>query len=52
MALPLIAAGRFDEAVSWERNIWASLPGAGYGQNEHSLDYLRDVYVKAGGRLA
>ncbi|MDF3837164.1 glycoside hydrolase family 104 protein [Cupriavidus basilensis] len=52
LALPLIAAGRFDEAVARVRNIWASLPGAGYGQNEHSLDYLRDVYLKAGGVLA
>lgn len=52
LALPLLAAGRFDEAVSRVRNIWASLPGAGYGQNEHSLDYLRGVYLKAGGLLA
>lgn len=52
LALPLIAAGRFDEAVSRVRNIWASLPGAGYGQNEHSLDYLRGIYGKAGGVLA
>lgn len=52
LALPLIAAGRFDEAVSRVRNIWASLPGAGYGQNEHSLAYLRGVYVAAGGVLA
>ncbi|MCY0853667.1 MULTISPECIES: hypothetical protein [unclassified Cupriavidus] len=33
-------------------DIWASLPGAGYGQNKHSLDYLRGVYVAAGGVLA
>lgn len=52
LALPLIAAGKFDQAVSQVRNIWASLPGAGYGQNEHSLDYLRGVYLKAGGVLA
>lgn len=52
LALQLIATGRFDEAVSRVRNIWASLPGAGYGQNEHSLDYLRGVYVQAGGVLA
>lgn len=51
-ALPLIDAGKFDAAVSQVRNIWASLPGAGYGQNEHSLDYLRAAYVQAGGVLA
>ncbi|AOY90399.1 glycoside hydrolase [Cupriavidus sp. USMAA2-4] len=52
LALQLITAGRFDEAVSRVRNIWASLPGAGYGQNEHSLDYLRGIYLQAGGVLA
>lgn len=51
-ALPLIDAGKFDAAVAQVRNIWASLPGAGYGQNEHSLDYLRAAYVQAGGVLA
>lgn len=51
-ALPLIEAGRFDEAIAAIRNIWASLPGAGYGQHEHKLDTLRQVYLKAGGKLA
>ncbi|VFR31856.1 Phage lysin [plant metagenome] len=50
-ALPDIAAGRFDEAVHKVRNIWASLPGAGYGQHEQSLARLREVYLKAGGTL-
>lgn len=50
-ALPLIEAGRFDEAIAAIRNIWASLPGAGYGQHEHKLDTLRQVYLKAGGKL-
>ncbi|VFR43372.1 Phage lysin [plant metagenome] len=50
-ALPDIAAGRFDEAVRKVRNIWASLPGAGYGQHEQSLARLREVYLKAGGTL-
>ncbi|VFR33671.1 Phage lysin [plant metagenome] len=50
-ALPDIAAGRFDEAVRKVRNIWASLPGAGYGQHEQPLARLREVYVKAGGTL-
>lgn len=51
-ALPLIDAGRFDEAVARVRNIWASLPGAGYGQHENSLDALRVAYLNSGGRLA
>jgi muramidase (phage lysozyme) len=50
-ALPLIDAGDFDNAVARCRNIWASLPGAGYGQHENSLDKLRQVYVNAGGTL-
>nr|WP_077891907.1 hypothetical protein [Escherichia coli] len=31
------------------RNIWASLPGAGYGQREHSLEKLVTVWRTAGG---
>lgn len=44
-----IEAGRFDEAIKKCAHIWASLPGAGYGQHENKLSYLRDVYEKAGG---
>lgn len=51
-ALADIDAGRFDQAVKKVRNIWASLPGAGYGQHEHKLDNLRAAYIKAGGTLA
>lgn len=51
-ALDDIQAGRFDEAVSKVRNIWASLPGAGYGQHEQKIERLRDAYVRAGGTLA
>lgn len=51
-ALALIDAGRFDEAVARVRNIWASLPGAGYGQHENDIDALRVAYVAAGGALA
>ncbi|CAB3912067.1 hypothetical protein LMG3410_04886 [Achromobacter aegrifaciens] len=50
-ALPDIQAGRFDEAVRKVRNIWASLPGAGYGQHEQKIERLRDAYVRAGGTL-
>jgi muramidase (phage lysozyme) len=48
-ALDAIRAGRLGDAVDRCRNIWASLPGAGYGQREHSLDRLREVYLVAGG---
>ncbi|SIT28054.1 glycoside hydrolase family 104 protein [Achromobacter sp. MFA1 R4] len=51
-AIADIQAGRFDEAVSKVRNIWASLPGAGYQQHEQKIERLRDAYVRAGGTLA
>lgn len=51
-AIPDILAGRFDEAIAKVSNIWASLPGAGYGQHENELDRLRLAYTKAGGVLA
>jgi muramidase (phage lysozyme) len=51
-ALADIEAGRFDVAVSRCRNIWASLPGAGYGQRENKLADLRAAYTKAGGQIA
>jgi len=51
-ALPDIAAGRFDTAVIKCARIWASFPGAGYGQHENSLNDLRAAYVAAGGTLA
>lgn len=50
--LPLIQAGRIPEAIGAARNIWASLPGAGYGQFEHKLDSLLAAYRKAGGVVA
>lgn len=46
------AAGRFDEAVAKCSNIWASLPGAGYGQHENDLAELREAFTAAGGILA
>ncbi len=50
-ALAAIEAGLFDVAVSKCKHIWASLPGAGYGQHENNLGNLRLVYTQAGGRL-
>jgi muramidase (phage lysozyme) len=51
-ALADIETGNFAAAVDKCRNIWASLPGAGYGQRESSLDALTAAYVRSGGRLA
>lgn len=51
-ALPDINAGNFEEAVRKCRNIWASLPGAGYGQHENRMDKLLAAYVAAGGSVA
>lgn len=47
-----IDAGRFDVAVAKVRNIWASLPGAGYGQHENDIALLRQAFQVAGGMLA
>lgn len=51
-ALSLIDAGRFPQSVARVRNLWASLPGAGYGQHENDLDRLQVAYLLAGGGLA
>ncbi|HGE5970355.1 TPA: glycoside hydrolase family protein, partial [Escherichia coli] len=48
-ALDDIRAGRIERAISRCRNIWASLPGAGYGQREHPLEKLVTVWRTAGG---
>ena len=51
-ALPDIEAGNITSAISKCRNIWASLPGAGYGQPEHKLDALIAKYRGFGGTVA
>lgn len=51
-ALNDLKAGRFDAFVDKVRGVWASLPGAGYGQPERSLASLRSAFVNAGGYLA
>ncbi len=48
-ALADVDAGRFNEAIFKCRKIWASLPGAGYGQHENTLDKLQRAYLSAGG---
>lgn len=47
-----VRSGRFADAVYKCRKIWASLPGAGYGQHENSLESLESAYFRAGGSLA
>jgi len=50
--LPAIASGQIATAIHLCRSVWASLPGAGYGQHEHLLDYLLAAYTAAGGTIA
>lgn len=51
-ALPMIRDGKFAEAVARVSNLWASLPGAGYGQHENKLTALEEAYEAAGGVIA
>jgi len=51
-ALEHVEAGRFEMAVARCSSRWASFPGAGYGQPEHSIDALRKQFVRFGGVLA
>lgn len=47
-----VMAGHFDKAIAKVANIWASLPGAGYGQRENNLLVLRQAFLTAGGVVA
>ena len=49
-ALPMIDRGDIRQAIDRCSNIWASLPGAGYGQFEHKADSLIAKF-KAGGTV-
>lgn len=51
-ALPALIAGDFATAVSYCAHLWASLPGAGYGQRENAMPQLVAYYAAAGGKLA
>lgn len=51
-ALDDVDAGRIDQAIKKCARIWASLPGAGYGQPEKKIEFLLAAYTKAGGTLA
>lgn len=46
-ALSLIASGDIEGAIKRVSNIWASLPGAGYGQQERKMDGLLSVFDKS-----
>lgn len=50
-ALTDVLSGRIADAVYRCRKIWASLPGAGYGQNQKNIETLLRFYVAAGGQL-
>lgn len=48
----MINAGRIADAIAAVAHIWASLPGAGYGQHENDVDKLIAAYQSAGGTVA
>ena len=47
-ALPMIDRGDIRQAIDRCSNIWASLPGAGYGQFEHKADSLITEIQRSG----
>lgn len=51
-ALDDVNAGDFDSAINKCAHIWASLPGAGYGQHENKLAALETFFMNAGGTIA
>lgn len=51
-ALDDMESGRFNDAVTKCAHIWASLPGAGYGQHENALNNLRSAFQAAGGVIS
>ena len=50
-ALLMIDRGDIRQAIDRCSNIWASLPGAGYGQFEHKADSLIAKFKEAGGTV-
>lgn len=50
-AVDLIKVGKFYEAVKAASNIWASFPGAGYGQHEQRIETLAAKYTAMGGQM-
>ena len=50
-ALPMIDRGDIRQTIDRCSNIWASLPGAGYGQFEHKADSSIAKFKEAGGTV-
>lgn len=50
-AFNALQKGAFHLAVQRCANIWASLPGAGYGQHENKIELLAGAYRHAGGSI-
>ena len=48
--LPMIDRGDIRQAIDRCSNIWASLPGAGYGQFEHKADGLIAEFSRRNGQ--
>ena len=51
-ALDDVMSGRLSVAIDKCRKEWASLPNAGYGQREQSLQTLTQIYQQSGGGIA
>ena len=51
-AMPDVEAGNIPLAIAKCRHIWASLPGAGYGQHENQLSVLIKAYDEARAKAA
>lgn len=51
-ALDDIEDGHFQIAIGKVSNLWASLPGAGYGQPERRMASLENAYEQSGGTFA
>ena len=47
----MIDRGDIRQAIDRCSNIWASLPGAGYGRTEHKADSLIAKFKEAGGTV-
>lgn len=51
-ALQPLIEGDLSHAVALIAHLWASLPGAGYGQHQNDFDTIQKFYTDAGGVLA
>lgn len=51
-ALDDIENGNIVKAIAKCSSRWASFPGAGYGQHEHTIETLARAYERAGGAFA